>query len=74
LNRKLGFNLPFGDLIRNGRWEEFVNNIIFTKLNFISLDARKSIMKEHMNGTDNSDIIFGIVLLILWCKKEGITL
>lgn len=72
LNRKLGFNLPFAEMIRNGEWNEFITNVMLGKSKLFSFDARKELLDEHLKGRDHSNIVFGIVLLMLWCKKEGI--
>ena len=72
LNRKLGFNLPFAEMIRHGRWYEFIANTLLGESKLLSFNSRKDILDQHLKGRDHSHIIFGIVLLMLWAKKEGI--
>lgn len=72
LNRKLGFNLPFAEMIRHGRWYKFINEVLLSSSKLFSLDTRRNLLDEHLKGVDHSHLIFGITLLFLWADKEGI--
>lgn len=74
LQRKLGFNLPLGEMIRKGEWRNYIGDIMHTENDMISLDYRKKLFEKHLKGKEYTDAIFGIVLLIEWAKANKITL
>lgn len=74
LRRKLGFNLPFGDMIRSGGWREAVSDAIQEDNGILNKLYVRQVLDSHMAGTNHADQIFGIFMLSMWIKKNRVTL
>jgi len=74
LQRKLGFNLPLASMIREGKWQQLVGDVMHSDCDFLAYDYRTNLFKRHMNGENNIDKIFGITLLMIWAKRHNVTL
>lgn len=74
LHRKLGFNLPLGSMIKDGKWKQLVGDIMHSDCDFLSYDYRVSLFDKHMKGQNHTDKIFGIMLLIIWSKRNNVSL
>lgn len=72
--RKLGFNLPLESMIRKGKWKQLIGDVIHSDCNFLSLSYRAKLFGEHLSGKNNTDKLFGIVLLMIWAKRNNIGL
>jgi len=71
--RKLGFNLPLGNLIRKGEWSTYFKNIIYSNYDFIDKEKCISLFNEHLAGRNHADKLFGLVLLIRWAQANNIS-
>jgi len=69
LKRKLGFNLPFGEMIRSGEWRDLVFDELQTDNGVVSRDYVRRILDSHMAGSNHADQIFGLFMLSVWIKK-----
>ncbi len=74
LRRKLGFNLPFGEMIRSGGWREAVTDVIQVDNGILNKLYVRRILDSHMAGANHADQIFGIFMLSMWIKKNRVTL
>lgn len=70
-NRKLGFNLPLGSMIRDGKWREFFGDTILTSP--VEPEIKNFYVKlfdEHQQNRNHADRLFGHVLLSLWLMRN----
>lgn len=74
LQRKLGFNLPFGAMIRTGKWREAVLDIICTENGVTNPEYMRRIVNNHMNGSNCADQLFGLLMLSIWIRKNRMVL
>ena len=73
--RKLGFNLPLGEMIRKGLWKDFFGDIVLCSSSTIfNRQCLIEVFDDHQKGNDHTDRLFGIVLLSLWIKYNGFSL
>lgn len=70
--RKLGFNLPLGELIRYGTWRSYFSDVLHSQYSFLNRDQCIRLFRNHLNGSDHSDKLFGLVLLIRWAQVNGV--
>lgn len=70
LKRKLGFNLPFGAMIRMGEWREVVMDLLHTDNGVINTRYMSNLAKSHMSGSNYADQVFGLCMLSMWIKKN----
>ncbi|ENJ6565095.1 TPA: asparagine synthase (glutamine-hydrolyzing) [Proteus mirabilis] len=72
--RKLGFNLPLGMMIREGKWKEFFGDILNSKSDIINYYFYTKMFDEHLSGKEHTDRLFGIVLFLIWAKHNKVSL
>lgn len=72
-DRKQGFGVPVGTWIRSGEWKEFVGDILNSDGGFFNKKAVENIFKSHMNGNENTERIFSLVMFELWRKAYNIS-
>ena len=72
-DRKLGFNLPLGEMMRKGKWKDMFGDILHSDSNTISLKYRQAIFNKHIDGHEFTDKIFGLALLLIWSKRVGVS-
>lgn len=74
LKRKLGFNLPFGEMIRSGEWRDLIFDELQADNGVVSRDCVMKILESHMAGSDHADQIFGLFMLSAWIRNNKIVL
>ena len=68
--RKQGFGVPLGKWIRGGEWKTFFGDILlYGNDSLFNKKTVEKIYKSHMNGNDNTERLFSLVMLELWRKK-----
>ena len=72
IHRKLGFNLPLADLIRDKDWFSMLESVFRNTEGPVERKLALSILESHRKGNNHSDQIFGLAVLLLWAKKRGI--
>lgn len=73
-DRKLGFNLPLGSMIRHGEWKCLFGDIINSELDVLNMNFARKMFDEHLSGKEHTDRLFGIVLLLLWANENKVKL
>lgn len=74
-NRKQGFNVPIGTWIRTGEWKEFFEDTLLGgETIFFNREFVKKVYNSHLNGNENSERLFGMVMFELWRKKYQVSL
>jgi asparagine synthase (glutamine-hydrolysing) len=74
LQRKLGFNLPFGDMIRSGGWRKLVGDVLLDDNGVLDKEFVKNIFNRHMSGINHSDQIFGLFMLSMWIRRNRLSI
>lgn len=74
LKRKLGFNLPFGAMIRSGKWRDLVFDELQADNGVVSQDYIRRILQSHMAGSNYADQIFGLFMLSMWIRNNKMIL
>lgn len=71
-NRKLGFNLPLGKMIKAGPWKELFGDIISAGHDLIDRNEAQKLFQSHLAGNTHTDRLFGLVLFLIWAKENRI--
>ncbi|ATD08975.1 asparagine synthase (glutamine-hydrolyzing) [Pseudoalteromonas piscicida] len=73
-NRKLGFNLPLGSMIRKGDWKSMFGDMISSNSTFINTNYAKELFDRHLKGEEHTDRLFAIILFLIWSNENNIVL
>jgi asparagine synthase (glutamine-hydrolysing) len=73
-DRKQGFAPPMASWLRTARWSEFVRGVLLDPGQSV-FDHREveRIWNGQMNGKQNGERLFGLLMFELWRKQYGIT-
>ena len=74
LQRKRGFNMPFGDMIRSGGWREVLYDVLQEDNGILNKLYVRRMLDSHILGANYADQIFGVFMLSMWIKKNRVTL
>jgi asparagine synthase (glutamine-hydrolysing) len=68
--RKQGFGIPIGDWMRKGEWNDFISdNLVSRDDSFFNKKLVKSLFNQHLNGAENTERLFGLLMFQLWFDK-----
>ncbi|MBE0354524.1 asparagine synthase (glutamine-hydrolyzing) [Pseudoalteromonas phenolica O-BC30] len=71
-DRKLGFNLPLGDMIRTGAWKDMFGDILNSDSSLIDKKFSMSLFDKHLSGEVHTDRLFGLVLFLVWAEENQV--
>ena len=72
--RKQGFGVPVGNWIKSGEWKTFFEDTLFGKEQiFFNRKIVKKVYNSHLNGNENSERLFAMVMFELWRKKYQVS-
>jgi len=71
--RKQGFSVPIGDLFRTDEWKDYINSVLIkNSSSLFNKEYIKMIVNSHINGKNNSERIFLLLVLIRWINLNQI--
>jgi asparagine synthase (glutamine-hydrolysing) len=71
--RKQGFGVPLGDWIKDGEWRDFFEDILFNGNHIFDKKIMHQIYKSHLNGNENTERLFSLVMFELWRREYKVS-
>lgn len=74
-NRKQGFRIPIDDWFKSRQWCNFTKDVLLDKNQDIFCHSHiKDIISNHMNGDNQGEKLYGLLIFELWRKEYGASL
>ena len=65
--------MPIGDLFRTDEWKDYINSVLIkNSSSLFNKEYIKMIVNSHINGKNNSERIFLLLVLIRWINLNQI--
>jgi asparagine synthase (glutamine-hydrolysing) len=73
-NRKQGFSIPLSHWLNNdSNWTSFFREVLLDSPNtFLNKNYIESLFKGHLNGRNNAERIYSLVVFERWCNVNNI--
>lgn len=73
--RKQGFSIPIGEWLRKGEWNTFIKDVLLDSgSQLFNKTAMEKLIRNHERGYNNTERLFGLLMLHLWAKEYDCTI
>lgn len=73
VERKQGFSIPLASWLAGGEWREYFEDVLFDESCVFNQDSVRDLFKGQDAGRNNSERLYGLVMLELWRREYSIT-